>query len=119
MIQIVKRVTKTAHIKSFLFLQKFPVFSFKKSKIKPKVDCLCKSQGLDSDATWWYLFKTCLRKISKVQKQTTLRWDLEPAPSIYSEIELTPPSLSEIENCGLDKRPAEVVAAVAGYIPKK
>ena len=34
----------------------------------------------------------------KVGKQTTLSWDLEPVPSIYSGTELIPPSVSEREN---------------------
>ena len=52
-------------------------------------------------------------------KQTTLTWNLKPVSIIFSEVKLIPPSVSELDNCGLDERLAEVAAVVAGYIAKK
>ena len=50
----------------------------------------------------------------KVGKRTTLRFS-----SIYSEIELTPPSVSQLENSGLVKSSAEVAAVITGCIVQK
>ena len=67
--------------------------------------------------------RVCLKhfqeKSLKVWKQTTLRWELEQVPSIYSEIGLTPPGVSGLENCGSDESSAEVTAVVDGYMLKK
>ena len=38
---------------------------------------------------------------------------------LYFEMELLPPSVSELENCGLVESSTELVVIVAGYIAKK
>ena len=38
---------------------------------------------------------------------------------LYFEMELLPPSVSELENCGLVESSTELVVVVAGYIAKK
>ena len=49
----------------------------------------------------------------------TVRCNLKPVSPIYSEIELIPPSDSELENCALVESLAKVAAVIAGYIVKK
>ena len=66
------------------------------------------------------LFKTFLSKVSESRKIKYIKMGFRASFFyLYSEIELIPPSVSELENCGLVESSTEVAAVVAGCIAKK
>ena len=95
-------------------------FPLKDQELNKNCITFVSRKNWDSNATWWYWFKTFVRKISESRETNYIKMGFRASTFyLYSEVELIPSSVSKFENCGLVQSSTEVAVVAAGCIAKK